>query len=323
VVFFSGDQVQADNYNHLLFADGKGLLPASIGPVVGSPETKNQAAFGFNPLGFAHSIVAPFADAAPTVVAGLTEVRTWQYHKLLIPKGSAAKVALAFETDDPAIVEAPRHRGVVVQVATTADTGWTNWPGHQSYPPIMGRIILQAASGRVTERNIRVGQPLDQALPPSGADAAATVLRPDGRALPTKLKAAGDVSQLHFEETDISGPYQVRIGPPLALDATFTANPDPAESNPAKLDRPGLSEAVPGWNFAYFTDWQNLARNAGSVSQQGELHRQLLYAVLVLLLVESVLAWLFGHHAPRGALAAGTGAIRRAWASASGKTGVN
>ena len=32
VVVFGGDQVSAENYNRLLFADGKGLLPASVGP---------------------------------------------------------------------------------------------------------------------------------------------------------------------------------------------------------------------------------------------------------------------------------------------------
>ncbi len=31
VVVFGGDQVVADNYNRLLYADGKGLLPASVG----------------------------------------------------------------------------------------------------------------------------------------------------------------------------------------------------------------------------------------------------------------------------------------------------
>jgi hypothetical protein len=32
------------------------------------------------------------------------------------------------------------------------------------------------------------------------------------------------------------------------------------------------------------------------VGQRGELHRPLLYAVLLLLLLESFLAWKFGHH---------------------------
>ena len=35
VVVFGGDQVVPENYNRLLYADGKGLLPAAIGPSVG------------------------------------------------------------------------------------------------------------------------------------------------------------------------------------------------------------------------------------------------------------------------------------------------
>jgi hypothetical protein len=107
------------------------------------------------------------------------------------------------------------------------------------------------------------------------------------------------VSQLHFEDTELSGPYQVKVGPPLSLESTFAANPDPVESDPAKLDRAGLAAAVPGWNFAYMTNWKELTGNAGAVSRRGELHRPLLYTLLVFLLLESILAWRFGHNAPR------------------------
>jgi hypothetical protein len=296
VVIFGGDQVNTENYNRLLYADGKGLLPARIASVVGSAETKKESSVGFDPLDFAHPIVAEYAGAEPPILAGLTEVKTWQYQKLSLPKDSPAQVALAFEGGDPAIVQADRHRGKIIQVATTADAGWTNWPLHKSYPPIVEQVIDQAASGRQAERNVRVGQPLDEAFPPAGVQAIATVTRPDGRAVPAKLQAAGDISQLHFEETDLSGPYQVKVGPPLAQDSTFAADPDPAESDPAKLDRQGLADALPGWAFAYFTDWQGLTENASAVRLRGEMHRPLLYAVLVLLMVESFLAWKFGHH---------------------------
>ena len=188
----------------------------------------------------------------------------------------------------------------MLQVATSADSEWTTWPLHPSYPPVMEGMILQAAGGKLAERNVRVGQPLDQALPASGAEAAVTVLAPDGRSLPSKLQAAGGVSRLHFEDTDLSGAYQVKIGPPLAQEAAFAANPEPLESDPAKLDRAGLADAVPGWDFAYLTNWRELTGNAASVSRRGELHRSLLYGVLVLLIVESVLAWKFGHHAHSG-----------------------
>ncbi|AGA26203.1 BatA domain-containing protein [Singulisphaera acidiphila] len=299
VVVFGGDQVVRENYNRLLYADGKGLLPAAIGANVGDASKKNESAFGFAPLGYRHPIIEEFANVPESVQASLTGTRIYEYQKLTLPKGSRAKVALGFETGDPAVIEIPRYRGTVIQVATSADSGWTNWPAHPSYPPVMEKIVLEAAAGRLAERNVQVGQPLDQSLPASGASAAVTIVTPDKRSLTTKLKAEGGVSQLHFEDTEISGPYQVKVGPPLALESLFAANPNPAESDPTKLDQAGLAAAVPGWNFAYMTNWKELSHNAGAVSRRGELHRPFLYGVLVLLLLESVLAWIFGHHASR------------------------
>jgi hypothetical protein len=163
----------------------------------------------------------------------------------------------------------------------------------------MEKMVFEAASGRLAERNVRVGQPLDQALPVAGNSAAVSVVMPDGQNVPAKLQAAGGVTQLHFEKTELSGAYQVKYGPPLALESTFTANTNPVESDPAKLDRAGLADALPGWSFLYLTNWKELTESATSVGRRGELHRFLLYGVLMLLLVESILAWVFGHHAPR------------------------
>lgn len=299
VVVFGGDRVLPENYNRLLYADGKGLLPAEVGPSVGNVAKKDESAFEFNPLGFRHPIVSAYLDAPDEVIAGLTQSKTWQFHKLKLPEGSSAQVALAFDNGDPAVVEAPRHRGRVVQVATSADAEWTSWPLHPSFPPVMEQIVLHAVAGRMSERNVKVGQPLDQALPPSGADAAVTVALPGGRSDEVRLKPDGDVSRLVFEETELSGPYQVRIGSPLNLDRTFAVNPPAAESDPAKLDRTGLQAALPGWSFAYFDNPQGVITHPDTIGRRGELHRYLLYGVLALLLVEALLAYLFGHHAAR------------------------
>ncbi len=297
VVVFGGDQVVADNYNQTLFRDGKGLIPASFEGIVGDSKTK-QGASDFDAKDYKHPIVNPYYLADASVIAGLTGAKTWQYHKLKIPEDqrSTAQVALYFNTGDPAIVETPRHRGRVIVVATSADTGWSTWPLHQSYPAIMEQVIFEAASGRLAERNVRVGQPFDQALPASAAGTSVEITRPDEVRQPSKLQAAGDVSLFHFEETDLSGPYRARFGPPLAVESLFAANPDPAESDPLKLDRAALGQAVPGWKFTLMDNWRDLSDNATSVGRRGELHRPLLYALLVLLIVESIAAWRFGHH---------------------------
>jgi hypothetical protein len=295
VVVFGGDQVIAENYNRLLYDDGKGFLPAAIGPSVGDA-AKKESAFYFNPLGYRHPIVAEYQGEEDPVRAGLIQVFSRRYHKLVRPKASKATVALEFENGDPAVIEATRHRGRVIVVATSADMGWTTWPVHKSYPPVMQQIVLRASAGRSSERNIRVGQPFDQSFPAAGAAAAVTVVTPKGQPVATRLQAAGGVSQFHFEQTDLSGRYQVRIGPPLVQESAFAANTDPAESDLKKLDRAALAEALPGWNFLYLTNSRALSEDASGVGRRGELQRPFLYGVLILLLVESVLAWRFGHH---------------------------
>lgn len=300
VVIFGGDQVVADNYNRLLYRDGQGLLPASIGPSIGDA-AKKQAGYFFNPLRFRHPLVAEFQGEADPVTAGLTRVMTWQYHKLILPRESKAQVALSFDRGDPAVIEWPHERGTVILVATSADTGWTSWPIHKSYPPVMQQMVLRAAAGRLSEQNIRVGQPYLRSFAEASASAPVTIVTPAGRTLTTKLDPKDGVSQLKFEQTELSGEYKLRIGTAQPVESSFAANADPVESDLAKLDEAALGEILPGWKFIYVhpSDWKALTRDAASVGRRGELHRPMLYAVLVLLLVESFLAWRFGHHEPQ------------------------
>ena len=295
VVVFGGDQVVVDNYNRLLYEDGKGLLPAAIGASMGDA-AKKEAGFYLNPLAYRHPIVEAYQGQTEPVTSGLTQAITFQYHKLFLSPNSEAEIALKFDTGDPAVIQSRRHQGNVILVATTADMGWTTWPVHKSYPPVMQEIVLQAAAGKMSDRNIRVGQPFDQSFPSAGVSAPVTVVPPRGAQITSKLQPAGGISQLHFDQTDMSGRYEVKIGPPLARESLFAANTDPAESDPAKLDRAGLAELLPGWNFLYLTNSRELTEDASSVRSRGELHRPFLYGLLILLLVESLLAWKFGHH---------------------------
>ena len=278
----------------MLYKDGAGLLPVELGATVGDAALK-KSSYGFAPLQYKHSIVEAFRDTTDAVRAGLMGVRTWEFQKLSIPKGSSAVVALGFDDGLPAIVEAPaprpsdRRRDLDRRGLDQLALAQQLSAGH-------GTDHARSGVGpqRGTQRARR--STLGTIASLGAAETIATVATPGGRERTLKLKAAGDVSRLLFEETDLSGVYQVRSGPPIALDASFAVNPDPLESDPTKLDRAALAASLPNWNFAYFNNWQGLTADAAAVGRRGELHRYFLYGVLALLLIESVLAWIFGHH---------------------------
>lgn len=295
LVVFGGERVLADNYNAILHRDGKGPLPAKIGETVGSDPTPERPGESFDPIGFVHPIVAAYAGTQDLVLAGLTGVKTWKHEALSVPENSPAQVAMRFSDGSPAIVEGRFSRGVVVQVATTADAAWTNWPLHPSYPPILEEIVTRAASGRQQDRNVISGQPLTAPFPSSAQSSPVGVLLPSGELRPTSLRPEGQISFLDFAETEAAGPYSVRLGPPAASELMFAVNPDPSESDLARTDGSALRQVFPAWRFTLVDGSGDLADDdPGRGARRGQLHRPMLGCVFGLLMFESFLAWRMG-----------------------------
>jgi len=299
LVVFGGDRVRRESYNATLFQEGDGLLPAELEEVVDAgPVEDSEAALArapqFDPLEFEHPIVSPYQGAGEMVLAGLTSVRTWRSHTLRIPEDSPVRLALRFTDGRPAVVTKPRHRGVVVLVATSADDDWSSWPLHPSYPPIMEQIAIFAASGRTTQRTVRVGQPIDGPLPPEATSTTVVVESPDGRDQPGRVLGSGDDLRFVFEQTDLAGTYRARLGSPVGRTITFAANPAPSESDLARADSSELAARFPAWKFTAWEGGPVDRTTAAGVGRRGELHRGLLWAVLALLLGESALAWRIG-----------------------------
>lgn len=298
LVVFTGDRVVAEGWNSRLATPERNLLPATIGATVGDAK-KKTGAFLIDPLGFRHPLVAAYEGATPAVASGLTQVATWQYHKLTRPADLPSRVALAFDTGDPALVEATRGRGHVVLVATSADSQWTTWPLHPSFPVVMGEAALLAASGRTGEKNSIVGQPIEQPYPASAGTASVTLRTPEAGTKELTLRADGDASYLRLEGSDISGIYEAEIGPPLSRRDKFSVNAPPVESDPTRIDSAALKEAVPGFDPTIIKTAEELSRAAEEVARRGEIHRPLLLAVLALILLETLMAWWIGRRVTR------------------------
>ncbi len=293
LIVFLGDQVQADNYNRRLSGnstEGAHVLPASLGSLAPLGQ------YRFSPLNYQHPLLAPFRDQEQ---GGLLTTPITEYFKLILPENSPAKVALAFDTGDPAIVEEPVGRGRSILVATSADISWNAMPVMGTYLPIVQELLALAVRGQQTERNVLVGQPLGDALRNLAGLTAVQVKSPGGDSSSVRLKPEGDYSEWTFADTSSSGIYLASLpGPQLPAEA-FGVNVDTAESDLTKLEPAELHDRVwAGVPFQLRNDWQDLNLESDeAIVRRNTLHQFVLLAVLGLLFLETLLAFLFGRRA--------------------------
>jgi hypothetical protein len=293
VIWFLGDQVDSQSYNRVLYREGEGVLPVQLGSRVGDAEMR-QTFVLFDPRDYAHPVIQPFRGATQ---GGLLTTKVFEYVRAELPEESSAQVALAYEGGDAAIVTAAVERGRVAVVTTSADIEWTNWPFWPSYVPIMNELVNYVVGDRDRDHSIAVGQTLASPVAPAALDAPVTVQLPGKQSVSRSMPPRDEVDYFLFDQTHQSGGYRVSFGPPLATEDLFAANVDPKESDLARIEPDELRELLPSWRFVYLTNWQAIASGQSSVTEnRGELHRYLLVAALVLLFVESFLAWKFGHY---------------------------
>jgi hypothetical protein len=292
LVFFLGDQVLADRYNRAL-ADPQGVrvLPAQL------KERVSEAQYYFDPLDYRHPLVSVFQGREQS---GLLTTPVYQYYRLALDPGSKARVALAFEGGDPAIVEESIHRGRSILVATDGSLSsvdprsqfgtWTTMPTWPSFVPLVQELLSLAIRGQMAQHNVEVGQALGEEKGELATRATVTVTNPAGTPEDVRMTLDSQFSHWTYGDTQHSGLYRVELGAPISREELFAVNVETAESD--------LSRLAPDELPSQFATQRNASLDdatAPSVSQRNALHRMLLYAALGLLLVETFLAWRFGH----------------------------
>jgi hypothetical protein len=309
LVFLLGDRIMPDRYNRELFGEdaraggdakndsseektGQGraverLLPVKIGPLIGRPQ------YRIDPREFRHPIVKAFRGRGETA---LLTTPVFQYYKLEIPKNASVRTVLTLADGDPLLVEGSVYRGRVAVFSTSAEVAWSGLPLWPSFVPLVQELLSFCLAGEAKQRNLTVGEPIGLAAPATAADAPVAIQCPDGRSANLALKLRGETSAIEFSETGRSGFYSVKIGSPLNRQESFAVNVDTRESDLSQLSAEELRDEVwPGVNFMRQTTWQNAAEPiAAALARQPGMQVELLYAVFILLLLETYLAYRFG-----------------------------
>ena len=336
LVFFLGDRVVAENYNNLLaggtLAGSRQVLPARLIEVAKNPGGRLDALDYRHPIvqkfrgqekakllespveryfkvrllegaaGEASAGDRPRSPIAKEHDTGPGEPQHAEAHApgspADAPGSPAANVVLALSNGDPLIVAQVVHRGRVVLVTTSADGSWSLLPIWGTYEPLVKEVLRWCIAGRVQPRNVVAGDPLESAVAATPALGSVSIERPGGQGRAVPLDVQGDYSTWRYDNTFTSGIYTARFPASLARNQLFAVNVATAESDLATISRDELENDVwPGTPLGYETAVQDdgLPLPAPG-SPAAQLHVGLLAAVVVLLVLETLLAWRFGNN---------------------------
>ena len=310
LVFALGDRLKPENYNSVLYNDGKGVLPAMLEGSVGNARDPVHGGYTFDASDLSHPIVAPFRGNPG---AGLDRVVTLEYLRAKLAAGSASRVALRFSSGDPAIIERPVGRGRSVLVTTSVDVSWSTWPVHPTFPPLIHETVRYAAEGRWHQRQHLVGEALARTLTGRESGIKVTVKLPDGTEQTIRPVVGENRADVTFAATNHPGIYEMALemppdsaasqpstsaadkSAPAVKHELYAVNVDPRESDLEMVDEKVLrTTTLAGVPYDRRSDWSHESRELGATEPATSgMSRWLLVAMLALLLIEPLLAWNF------------------------------
>ena len=321
LVFFPGENTNVTFYNEQL-AERHKLLPARLGAAKGEAGAE-KALLNLQDKNFDHPIAAIWNDPTSGAPSSASFYRVTPIEESPELKGEPAsragktpkpstapatapttadsqperpRVVMRFSDGSPAIVERPVGRGRVILFASTADTAWNDLavkPG--IYVPLLYRALGSIVTRQDEGLLLRAGERF-VFHPPADLVAhdaiVTTPLDAPGRAKQSRrVELVNRQPTLTFEDTDVAGAYDVRIGDSPGV--RFAVQSDPAESDLAVLD--GDARQV----LATVADVIELDRtpSLAQAIEQGRIGKELwlpiAIAALALAVSETVLAHWF------------------------------
>jgi hypothetical protein len=205
----------------------------------------------------------------------------------------------ADEEEHPAIVERPFGLGTVITLATSADKEWHLWPDHPTYLPIMMEIVQASIRRDQGGGGVHVGETIHVQVDPAQFEPdvlVRTPAYPSEREVGVTALPAGDGRGLSvaWEYTETAGIYQFVLRGREGRDRVrlVAVNPDARESDLTRAGEDALRQAAGELPIDYIRGVEQLTDTAGEA--RTELWRVFLFAAVLVLMAEQMLAWLWG-----------------------------
>ena len=291
VVISLGDQVQAENYNHRLYRQGMGLLPAELLQIK-HYDSETSESFEFLTSNNKHPLFEEF-EKYPD--AGLTNTPTFTYFRTKINPRSS-NIVLRFSTSDAAMAERKMGQGRVMLVTTSFDRAWSAFVVWPSFLPTMHELVPYLNRPYQVESAWLVGQPIVMPLQEKSTSQTYLLTTPTGEQHSVQeVATTSDIAQIVYPHTTHPGIYELHEQQSEHLLKRVSVNVDPRESEltPALFSQL-QSTLFDDVNVTYSRDFSaNNTAKKGNRLQNWSVSIWLLLLVVGLALVEQLIAWKF------------------------------
>jgi hypothetical protein len=247
-----GENVTSEQFNSLVFRDGGGLVPLTLGARIKAGDDHNHF-FSIHPPEGPHPATLLLGD---TERLDIDDVRITQRWQLSIPE-AADDLAVLLETGDgaPLAVEHLAGDGRIIVQALPIGTGWSNLPLCQVFVPLVHEWIWYLTEATAVSHNLDPGQPIVVSPSDSAGRAPSQIQTPLEEKVDVAVNRSGE-GESRFRETACPGNYFVTIG---ATDGPgqripFVVRRDPEESRLVPLSAEQIAAVSQSGSARFLTD---------------------------------------------------------------------
>ena len=312
LLVFLGDKIDRTIYNELLYKNGNGLLPAELGLVQG--DQSHEEAFSLDRLDFTHGAL----EYLRPLKSQFGKMVIYEFYQAKTdPDRKDVRVLAWFNDVDssPAMIEKLFGKGKVMLVTTSADAEWNLMPGRKLYVMVYDQMVMYLAAQPFGFKNILVGQPLQLLIKTHEYAKNFSLVTPQqgmSTISPVQIQDKGFV--LTYNRTERHGIYTLNrmaeaggeselsedrpaspmnIGGP-AIFSYLAVNVDPQEGNLEQVKAEELKQLYPNFKFRKLGELSKTSEAEITKPPPSSIWKYLVYAVLFLLVLESILAQRFG-----------------------------
>ena len=294
LMILPGDKCNHDQYNNKLFAipgtTDQFLTTAQLQPADGDVE-KSETFERFTSIDFAHPVLSVFENREARY---LTKVSVYRRFPLKLPaeRGNTWPL-LEFSNGTAALVESRYGDGQVILAAFPMTSKWTNLPLKPEFVPLVLRLVshIRTRAGVEGPSVVTANATAEISVAKTWQNLQAEVVNVEGNRLPVTFEKSVSRQVGAFSATAEKGFYDVdvrggRIEQPKHESLAFAVNLAREESNFALINETQLKELLPNVDLKVIDASAETQQLHGSIGQEHEIWRPLIYLLFVVIAIE-------------------------------------